>query len=95
MRDADAILTIIPRDSGKSEGTEVGVREGEHLQKPMFTASGIEDAEAVIRWLDSLPDELDLSIGGPRASECPNAYEVTRLLLIAVLSKIRAEEQVD
>ena len=75
--------------------TEVGVREGEHLQKPMFTASGIEDTEAVIRWLDSLPDELDLSIGGPRASECPNAYEVTRLLLIAVLSKIRAEEQVD
>jgi hypothetical protein len=61
----------------------------------MFTASGIEDVEAVIRWLDSLPDELDLSIGGPRASECPNAYEVTRLLLIAVLSKIRAEEQVD
>ena len=93
MRDADAILTIIPKDSGKSEGTEVGVREGEHLQKPMFTASGIEDAEAVIRWLDSLPEELDLSIGGPRASECPNAYEVTRMLLIDMLSKIRAEEQ--
>jgi hypothetical protein len=47
----------------------------------------------VIRWLDSLPDELDLSIGGPRASECPNAYGVTRTLLIDVLSKIRAEEQ--
>ena len=93
MRDADAILTIIPRDSGKSEGTEVGVREGEHLHKPMFTASGIEDTEAVIRWLDSLPEELDLSIGGPRASECPNAYEVTRMLLIDMLSKIRAEEQ--
>lgn len=79
----------IPGDSGKSEGTEVGVREGEHLQKPMFTASGETDVEAVIRWLDSLPDELDLSIGGPRASECLNAYEVARTLLGAVLSKIR------
>ena len=88
MRDADAILTIIPRDSGQSEGTEVGVREGEHLQKPMFTASGMEDVEAVICWLDSLPDELDLSIGGPRASECPNAYEVTQILMRTVLSKI-------
>ena len=55
----------------------------------MFTASGEIDAEAVIRWLDSLSDELDLSIGGPRTSECPNAYKVTRTLLIAVLSKIR------
>ena len=64
------------------------MREGEHLQKPMFTANGTEDAEAVIRWLDNLSDELDLSIGGPRASECPNAYEMTRTLLIAVLSKI-------
>ena len=63
------------------------MREGEHLQKPMFTAYGTEDAEAVIRWLDGLPDELDLSIGGPRASECLNAYEVTRTLLIAVLPK--------
>ena len=85
MRDADAILTIMPRESEKSEGTEIGVREGEHLQKPMFTASGIEDTEAIICWLYSLPDELDLSVGGPRASECPNAYDVTYALLKAVL----------
>ena len=49
----------------------------------------MRDAKAVIHWLDSLPDELDLSIGGPRASECPNAYEVTQILMRAVLSKIR------
>ena len=89
MRDADAILTIIPEGSGESEGTEVGVREGEHLQKPMFTARRIEDAEDVLRWLDSLTDNLDLSIGGPRASECPDAYEVTEALMRLVLSKIR------
>ena len=59
------------------------------MHKPMFTASGIEDAEDVVLWLDSLPDELDLSMGGHRASECLNAYEVTRTLLIDVLSKIK------
>lgn len=89
MRDADAILTIIPEGSGESEGTGVGVRAGEHLQKPMFTARRIEDAEDVLRWLDSLPDNLDLSIGGPRASECSDAYEVTEALMRLVLSKIR------
>ena len=89
MRDTDAILTIMPDSSAESKGTQVGLEEGILLKKPMFTASGETDAEAVIRWLESLPDELDLSIGGPRASECLNAYEVTRTLLEAVLSKIR------
>ena len=49
----------------------------------------MRDAKAVIHWLDSLPDELDLSICDPRASECPNAYEVTRMLMRVVLLKIR------
>ena len=33
MRDADAILTIIPESSAESKGTEVGLEEGEHLEK--------------------------------------------------------------
>lgn len=33
MRDADAILTIIPESSAESKGTEVGLEEGEHLSK--------------------------------------------------------------
>ena len=53
------------------------------------TLWNMRDAKAVIHWLDSLPDELDLSICDPRASECPNAYEVTRMLMRVVLSKIR------
>ena len=63
MRDADAILTIIPESSAESKGTEVGLEEGEHLGKPMFT----------------------LCVGGPRASECPEAYETAKAVLTAVL----------
>ena len=43
MRDADAILTIIPESSSESEGTNVGLAEGESLGKPMYTATSLED----------------------------------------------------
>lgn len=86
MRDADAILTIMPKDSGESKGTEIGVQEGILLQKPMFTARGEEDISGIIAWLRTLPDGLDLSVGGPRASECPHAYEQTWRILESVLS---------
>ena len=111
MRDADAILTIIPGDSGKSEGTEVGVREGEHLQKPMFTARGVEDAEEISAWMWSLAlggefetgaadvmsgsdavFGIELCVGGPRASECPEGYQVTMEILEKVLKTMRLEQ---
>jgi len=81
MCDCDAILTIIPKNSKPSPGTEVGLEEGKILDKPMFTASGLEDLQGIIQWINSLPDETELCIGGPRASECAEAYEVTKVLL--------------
>ena len=84
MRDCDAILTVIPESSKRSPGTETGLKEGEALGKPMYTAAGPEDAADIIRWLETLPDETELCIGGPRASECPEAYEKTKALLNAL-----------
>ena len=84
MRDCDAILTIIPNDARPSLGTDLGLKEGEILHKPMYTASGPEDVPGIVKWLDSLPDGTELCIGGPRASECPDAYDVT----IAILKRI-------
>ena len=81
MRDCDAILTIIPHGSAYSQGTEIGVKEGEILGKPMFTAAGPEDVPEIIRWIMSLPEETELCVGGPRASECPEAYEVAKAIL--------------
>lgn len=85
MRDADAILTIMPESSAESKGTLVGLEEGTLLQKPMFTARGPEDIPGITAWLETLPDGLDLCVGGPRASECPEAYQITTEILSAVL----------
>ncbi len=88
MRDADAILTIMPESSRQSEGTELGLQEGADLNKPMFTASDVSDVPGITAWLSSLPDELDLAIGGPRASECAEAYDMTAKILEAVLGQL-------
>ena len=36
---------------------------------------------AAISWIRTLPEETELCIGGPRASEWPEAYEVARCVL--------------
>ena len=81
MRDTDAILTIMPENSAKSKGTMIGLEEGLFLHKPMYTARGLEDIPGIMAWLDLLPDNLDLCVGGPRASECPEAYQITTDIL--------------
>ena len=85
MRDAGAILTIIPEGSAESKGTEVGLEEGEHLGKPMFTAAGLKDVPEILRWIRMLPDGTELCVGGPRASECPEVYETAKAVLTALL----------
>ena len=92
MRDSDAILTIIPAGSDPSPGTETGLAEGEALGKPMFTATGVNDIEDIVKWLNGLPDGTELCIGGPRASECPDAYNNAKVILNAVIMGIRGYE---
>ena len=117
MRDAQAILTIMPEGSGESKGTQLGVQEGIELGKPMFTARGVEDAEEIAAWLRSLASggefetgaadvmsgsdaengsdaayAIELCVGGPRASECPEGYQVTMEILEKVLKTMRLEQ---
>ena len=92
MRDADAILTIIPEGSSESKGTEVGLEEGEYLGKQMFTAAGLKDVSEILRWISTLPDGTELCVGGPRASECPEAYETAKAVLTSVLSVFDIQE---
>ncbi|MBQ9827454.1 MAG: hypothetical protein IJM62_02100 [Lachnospiraceae bacterium] len=81
MRDADAILTIMPERSDPSPGTDVGLTAGELLGKPMLTVSGPDDVPRILEWLESLPDGVELCIGGPRASECSRAYDTAKEIL--------------
>ncbi len=61
--------------------------EGVLLHKPMYTARGLEETPGIMAWLDTLPDDLDLCVGGPRASECPEAYQMTVEILTGVLGQ--------
>ena len=88
MRDADAILTIIPEDSLPSGGTLLGLTEGEGLGKPMITVSGNSDIPKVLSWLKDQPDGIELCVGGPRASECRRAYDVARDFLSKVVDAL-------
>lgn len=98
MRDAQAILTIMPEESGESKGTELGVQEGMELGKPMFTACGVEEVAKIAAWLRLLAADgvagsasangIELCIGGPRASECPEGYRVTMEILEKVLEEL-------
>ena len=47
----------------------------------MYTAVGLEDVPGIIRWINDLPDDSELCIGGPRASECADAYNLTKAIL--------------
>ena len=88
MRDADAILTIIPEGSQPSPGTDVGLVAGETLDKPMLTVAGIEDVPRILAWLSSLLDGIELCVGGPRASECAQAYRIAKEVLASVLEHL-------
>ena len=88
MRDCDAILTILPEGAYDSPGTDIGLQEGEAFSKPMFTAKGLNDVPDVIRWVRTLPEETELCIGGPRASEWTEAYETTKAVLESLLEFI-------
>ena len=92
MRDCDAILTIMPKEC-ISRGTDLGLEEGIRLHKPMFTAGGEEDLPGLLAWLMTLPEELDLCIGGPRESEWKDAAGVTEDLLEAVFWACKASER--
>ena len=81
MRDAYAILTIIPEGSQPSPGTDVGLVAGETLDKPMLTAR-------ILAWLSGLPDGIELCVGGPRASECAQAYRIAKEVLASVLEHL-------
>ena len=42
----------------------------------------------IIKWLNSLGNELILNVGGPRESECSSAYEKTVSILNEVIETV-------
>ena len=88
VRDSHATLIINPWRSDYSEGTSVTERSAVELGRPYLVVTSGKSAPDVIAWLSGLGSELTLNVGGPRASECPEAYEKTCKILDAVISAV-------
>jgi hypothetical protein len=85
VRDSDA--TLVVRDPGTpSPGTDLTVAAAIELGRPLLVTAG--DADEVVAWLRGLEGLLALDVAGPRESEQPGVYALTRSLLGEVLDAL-------
>lgn len=81
VRDSHATLIISPKNSRLSKGTDLTKQTAKEYKRPYLEVKSEEDVDKIIDFLNTLGDELTLNIGGPRASECPEAYQITTNIL--------------
>lgn len=74
VRDSDATLVFI---CSKSPGTILTEETAKKIGKPYFL-SDYNSVVDVVKWIKSLPDSIELNIGGPRESEAPGIYNRTK-----------------
>lgn len=88
VRDSHATLIISPKLSKFSKGTNLTEQTTKEYKRPYLEVGSEEDIDKIIDWLNTLGNELTLNIGGPRASECPEAYNITINILEKVLQAV-------
>jgi len=88
VRDADATLIFFPRELTTSTGTEYTIDLARKMQRPYLVLDQA-DAASVVAWLDSLHDDLELNVAGPRERNYPGIYEITLKLITEVLKHCR------
>ena len=82
VRDSDATL-IVRLPGSTSPGTDLTVETAARLGRPVLMTEG--DVNEVSVWIGGLEPGITLNVAGPRESEQPGVYELTRGLLRAVL----------
>ena len=88
VRDSHATLIINPRRSDYSKGTNTTEEAAREFGRPYLEVRSGKNAPEVIGWLNALGYELTLNIGGPRASECPEAYQKTIKIMETVIRTV-------
>jgi len=91
VRDADATLILQPREILDSPGTNFTIEIAQKLGRPFFVINDIEISPVVI-WLDSLGDDLELNVAGPRERFFPGMHDLTFSLIVELL-KYYSEDQ--
>jgi len=85
VRDSDATLILFPHDLAKSVGTEYTIKIAEEYQKPCLVLDRV-DVDAAIAWLETLPNELDLNVAGPRLSNYVGIDEMAFELICGIIN---------
>ena len=84
VRDSDATLIMFPHELKASVGTEYTIKIAHEYGRPCLVLDHVDVAKA-IEWLDSLGDNLDLNVAGPRLSNFLDVYNMTHTLVHEVL----------
>jgi hypothetical protein len=80
VRDAHATVVIWPGRRTGSPGTRLTVAAAVSFGRPVLVTTGT-DAEELADFLDPLGRGLTVNVAGPRESEVPGIYALTRGLL--------------
>ena len=82
VRDADAVLVLLPGDLKTDKGSEWTIRCASNYRKPILIVDPFsENASTKISlWLQSIEIKV-LNIAGPSESSCPGIADQTRKLL--------------
>lgn len=86
VRDSHATLIVAPAGLRPSSGTLLTARCARQLGRPCLVLSDLTQLPDVIRWLDEVGDELTLNVAGPRESQTPGTYALTREVVRQLLS---------
>lgn len=88
VRDSDASLIFMPKSECISQGSQLTVDTAISLGKPYFVIRYFSDYHDAEKWLKSMKNLKVLNIAGPRASEWPEGYEKSRLILERLLASL-------
>ena len=88
VRDSHATLIISPKQSKISNGTNLTEQTAKEYKRPYLEVNDEEDIDKVFDFLNKLGNEITLNIGGPRESECSEAYQITTNILEKVFKAV-------
>ncbi len=89
VRDSHVTLIIEPNQTKFSGGTNLTEQIAKEYERPCLKVYSKDDEAKIIDWLNNLGSELTLNIGGPRESECPDAYIIATEILEKVFQAIK------
>ena len=84
VRDSDATLILFPRELKTSIGTELTIELALEYEKPHLVLDA-PDVDLALAWLETLKDNLDLNVAGPRLSNYASIDDMAFNLMSEIL----------